>query len=269
MMAVQLGELLWPRLTSLPPDAQAQAAGAAVRAGLAAPAWNNGEDAVVLAEAQRIVDAEAERRRSADNKAAIYLAAIAAVFPLLASTETVFWDQAVGRAPPWLTTLPMLATVAYLGAAGLWAVRVLRVSAFSRVDVEDVITLQGAGAAKKLAVEHLKAAYASRDSTNAKISYLKMTHEFVLRAAVAFALILGAEAGWSGFRALPFKAPETLVTNATPAPLSRPDQSASVTGSLAPPPSSVDSRDPEKKIEAEPSATAAATPTLQHGQPCD
>jgi len=267
-MAVELGELLWPRLTTPPPNAQAQAAGAAVRAGLAAPTWHASQYAVVLAEAQRIVDAEAERRQSADNKAAIYLAAIAAALPLLASTETVFWDQAVGQAPPWLTAVPMLATVAYLGAAGLWAVRVLRVSSFSRVDVEDIVNLQGAGAAKKLALEHLKAAYASRDSTNAKISSLKMTHEFVLRAAVAFALILGVEAGWSGLSSIPRKAPETLVATAAPAPLCRPVQPASVTGSHAPPPS-VGSSDPETKIEPETSGTAVSTPTVHDGQPCD
>lgn len=201
MMALDPLQVIWPRLKPAPQDLLAAARVAALQAQLAAPQWPKGADAAVLSEAQRIVDAEADRRRSSDNKAAIYLAAIAAVLPLLASTETIFWDQSAGLAPVELTVWPMLATIVYLGAAGFWAVRVLRVSTTSRVDVEDVAGLQ-TNAAKALAVEHLKAAYASRDTTNAKVSSLKMAHEFALRAAVAFAILLVTETAWTGLTAL-------------------------------------------------------------------
>lgn len=213
MMGLDPLELIWPRLKPAPQDAQAAAREAALKAQLAAPQWPKGADAAVLSEAQRIVDAEAERRRSSDNKAAIYLAAIAAVLPLLASTETIFWDQSAGLAPVELTVWPMLATIIYLGAAGFWAVRVLRVSATSRVDVEDVAGLQ-TNAAKALAVEHLKAAYASRDTTNSKVSSLKLAHEFALRAAVAFAILLVTETAWTGWVAL---APPSPPSPAEPA----------------------------------------------------
>lgn len=270
-MASGIGDLLWPQLRSTPPDAQAKAASAAVVAKLASPNWNSADHAVVLAEAQRIVDAEAERRRSADNKAAIYLAAIAAVLPLLASTETIFWDQTVGRAPPWLTAWPMLATVTYLGAAGLWAVRVLRVSTTTRVDVEDVVKL-GRGAAKALATQHLRAAYTSRDSTNAKISNLKMTHEFVLRAAVAFALLLGTETLWSGVSGL---APIALEPSARAGPQSSDlvSEPAPVTKSNPVPRMSPNAEPSIAKAEVEAatgnSAPVAAERPSRNEPPCD
>lgn len=261
-MAFDLSELLWPVLVAPPLDPNAVARDRAVAANLAAPKWTAAEAPIVLAEAQRIVDAEADRRRSADNKAAIYLAAIAAILPLLASTETIFWDDNIGKAPAWVSVWPMLATIIYVGTAGFWAVRVLRVSATIRVDVEDLSALKAKTAVKAIAKEHLKAVYASRGTTNDKISRLKMTHEFLLRAAVAFAILLVTETAWSG-----------AVSLAQSIPTNRPPQTGALTKlgapRSAPPPGkvvqpSVSSSETEK-VPVERSPTPA--PTRGNHQP--
>lgn len=156
------------------------------------------EAAVAITEAQRIFDAESERRRSADNKATIYLAAVAAVVPLMASSETIVWDNKIGMAPSWLSVALLLAALAYLAAAGYCAASTLRVRSQMRVDAEDILDAPAdLPLSTHLARLHLSAALANRASTNAKMDDLKLAHEFMLRAACAFAMLLSLEAGWN------------------------------------------------------------------------
>ncbi|MGH6966610.1 MAG: hypothetical protein ACREE0_19180, partial [Phenylobacterium sp.] len=191
-------DLVWPVLNrNLTQEAQDAEAAKATIAHVRATNWGSNIP-MVLVEAQKLAETEADRRRSADNKAAIYLAAVAAIVPLLASTETVFWDNSVETAPRALAVPVLILALLYLSAAALWAVRTLRVSGIGRVDVETFLEPRGRGGlGNHLANEHLAAAMHNRAGTNQKITYLKMSHEFILRAAVTFAALLALEASWA------------------------------------------------------------------------
>lgn len=100
-------DLVWPALKrNATQEAQDAAAANATIERLRATDWGS-DSSIILAEAQKLTDDEADRRRSADNKAAIYLAAVSAIVPLLASTETVFWDNSDNTAPR-LLAFPVL-----------------------------------------------------------------------------------------------------------------------------------------------------------------
>lgn len=200
---MNLRELIWPVLERNPTqEAQTAADVLAQVSRIRTTNWASNA-AIVLAEGQRLAEAEADRRRSADNKAAIYLAAVAAIVPLLASTETVFFDDTTASAPRWATATPLILALAYLSATALWAVRTLRVTAVNRVDVETLFEPRGpGGVSNHLAKEYLVAALRNRAVANDKITKLKMTHEFILRAAVTFTALLALEAGWAPAKSL-------------------------------------------------------------------
>lgn len=200
---MNLRELVWPLLERNPTrEAQRAAEVVAYVSRIRATNWANNASAI-LAEGQRLAEAEADRRRSADNKAAIYLAAVAAIVPLLASTETVFFDNTPASAPRWATVLPLVLALAYLSGTALWAVRTLRVTAVCRVDVETLFEPRGpGGVTNHLAKEYLVSAMLNRAVANDKITKLKMTHEFILRAAVTFTTLLALEAGWAPVKCL-------------------------------------------------------------------
>lgn len=192
-------ELVWPVLERDPVQEAQTAVDVEGRVTqIRARSWGN-DAQLVLAEGQRLAEAEAERRRSADNKAAVYLAAVAAIVPLLASTETVFFDNTPGSsAPPLMTAALLVIALVYLSTTALWAARTLRVTAVRRVDVETILESQPAGdLSAHLASENLVAAIRNRAVANDKITKLKMTHEFMLRAAVTFTAALTLEAAWA------------------------------------------------------------------------
>ena len=156
-----------------------------------------------LDEARRFADAEEDRRRVADQKATTYLAVVAALVPLVVTLATAVWDKKAGSAPTWLNMLALGIAVAFASKAGLWAFRVLEVSASHRIGVTDF-----AKAWKETAPDHelarniLRCGRMNQAGVNAKVSGIKMAHAFLLRAFLTFAGLLMFNIAWFIFAAI-------------------------------------------------------------------
>ena len=154
------------------------------------------DDVAVIEEARRMADAESERRRGADQKAATYLAVVAALVPLVLTVATAIWDKKAGNAPTWLNMLLLGIAVAYVSAAGAWAFQVLKVGGVRSISVADFDAAARAGApAVELARRTIRRTRLDYDAVNAKVSRIKMTHVFLLRAFLTFSALLLANIG--------------------------------------------------------------------------
>lgn len=153
---------------------------------------------LILEEARRLVLSEEERRKSADTKAAIYLAILAAVIPLSA---TLIKDLPTSfrTFESWQLVILIglfVWTMCYLLAAGIWAFRTIGVSGHHRVDVDELVKLSNQKQVDvALCKEILKSVRNNRDLVNKKISLMIMAHEFLKRMFVSFILFLI----WTGF----------------------------------------------------------------------
>lgn len=88
-------EWLWPRLTlSTTADSAQQRWLREEQDKVDQGYWADISD-VALEEARRLFDAEHERRRGADSKAGLYLAAITTLMPILASILPGLWDKQI------------------------------------------------------------------------------------------------------------------------------------------------------------------------------
>lgn len=144
-----------------------------------------------LEEARRVSDAEAERRTSADQKATTYLAVVAALVPLILTVATAIWDKKAGNAPTWMNMGLLAVAVVYVSWAGIWAFRVLEVSASNRLGTSDFKSAYSKRVpAAQIARTLLMCARLNHEPVNRKINGIKMAHAFLLRAFLAFALIL-------------------------------------------------------------------------------
>lgn len=144
-----------------------------------------------LEEARRVADAEAERRRSADQKASTYLAVVAALAPLLLAGATAIWEKKAGSAPPAFNMLLLGIAVAYMAMAGIWSFRVLEVSASNRIGIGDIAdSWKKREPAAALTRWILRCARANYRGVNEKVDKIKMAHAFLLRAFITFVLIL-------------------------------------------------------------------------------
>jgi len=152
---------------------------------------------VALEEARRLADAEAERWRVADQKASTYLAVVAALVPLLLTVTTTIWDGRAGSAPTWLNMILLGLAVVYVAAAGWWAFKVLEVAAANRVGAGDLVAAwRETSPREELIRQILTCARLNQPRVNAKISRIKMTHAFLLRAFLTFAALLLFNIGW-------------------------------------------------------------------------
>ncbi|MCQ2996545.1 hypothetical protein NLO95_20790, partial [Pseudomonas syringae] len=85
---------LWPRLVEMAPEQKVEndewmrELATSVRQGN----WSKDSE-VALDEARRLFDAEIDRRKGADAKAGIYLAAITALIPVLVSLLPTLWSD--------------------------------------------------------------------------------------------------------------------------------------------------------------------------------
>jgi len=71
------------------------------------------------------------------------------------------------------------------------------VSTFHRVDVAELSGLWSQSTPKvALTKQLLKAAYLNREPVNEKVSRIKMTDAFLVRAFITFAMLLVIQAGW-------------------------------------------------------------------------
>ncbi|MCW2293125.1 hypothetical protein M2262_003175 [Pseudomonas sp. BIGb0408] len=189
---------LWPRLTlsSSTADSQQQKWLKSEHEKVDQGSWADKSD-VALEEARRLFDAEQERRRGADSKAGLYLAAITALMPILASILPGLWEDQIGRAPRSTLLAFFVLALVFLTRSGLWALKTIKISASTVVSPGDIAdSLNSDKPEERLAKELLKAVIQNYDANNRKISSIKMTHELLLRAFMCFVAFLGVQASW-------------------------------------------------------------------------
>ncbi|MBA1190843.1 hypothetical protein G7Z99_17605 [Pseudomonas entomophila] len=155
------------------------------------------ESDVVLEESRRLFDAEADRRKGADAKAGIYLAAITALIPVLASLVPNIWNDMPGKLIGWLGLIVFGLAVSYLLRAGAWAFKTLQIGGFNQVGPSDLAACWKEASPKAaLAKELSNAVLKNFPKVNRKITGIKMTHEFLLRAFLAFTALLVLQVIW-------------------------------------------------------------------------
>lgn len=198
-MARLMPEWLWPRLDPLSveqmldQDRRKQSRNEKVRNA----EWAQHAE-VAIEEARRLFDAEQERRRGADNKAGIYLAAITALIPVLASVLPALWKDDIDKVFAGVSLLIFAAALSYLLRAGLWAFNTLRVSGFSQLDPVDIVESGEGNPQQHLGKRLLQCVCLNMEGTNKKVSCIKMTHEFLLRSFLSFVAFVSVQAIWPG-----------------------------------------------------------------------
>ncbi|MDE0612238.1 MAG: hypothetical protein OXH88_06060 [Gammaproteobacteria bacterium] len=148
---------------------------------------------LVLEEARTLALREEQRRRSADIKAAIYLSVLAAIVSLSATLIMGFSDspQVCKSWQCLLLTIFFLAGMLSLLGAGFWAFKTIQVSAYSRVDVDELIKLSKHNQTSvALCKEILKCVRKNRDAVNEKITLVKKAHTCMLWMFIFYVLLL-------------------------------------------------------------------------------
>lgn len=155
--------------------------------------WS-GNSELALEEAKKLIELEGQRRGSADSKAAIYLAAITALAPVLVSLiPGILSNDKNNITIVAVSFLLLFYAIISLFRAALWAFETLKVSASNRVDIADLVKIWEAGSDKhreKLTIENLYSVRKNREGVNRKVTCIKMTHELILRTFFAFIFLL-------------------------------------------------------------------------------
>lgn len=192
---IRVFEFFWPRLSRLTPfqlDDQKKGQGQDIQL-IKDAKWDK-QPEVALECARALSEQESERKRSSEGKASIYLAVIAAIFPILVSLpKDLYGDDLPDMGTGWQTILLGLFVfgVAYLVTSGVWAFRTLAVSTHNRIDATDIVNLWAEQDAKSALIRDLLVTTRmNRDGVNLKVSHIKMAHAFLLRTFIAFALLL-------------------------------------------------------------------------------
>lgn len=179
--------------------------------------WNSVPDA--MGHATQLTEVENDRKQSADSKASLYLAVIAAIVPILGSLVTDFYqdtDRTAGDTFAAVSLLLFVVGMIYLIASGIWSFRTLKVSNYVRVDVTEFITAStSSNPQDSLVKEMFCAVRMNRDEVNAKTSCIRMAHEFLVRTFLTFSLLLLVIVLWksavAAFEALVVLGARTLV----------------------------------------------------------
>ena len=200
-------ELIWPTLEPFS-DEQLTARkqkNAERIAAIQSLSWKQDTN-VALEEARRIVDAERDRRRSADTRAAVYLAAIAAAIPILSGIVPLLLSSSVVGPLRYVSSVLFLIALLYLARAAVWAFQTLRATAGAQVDVDEVIECWRSRRPKSQLVRQLLISVPYNwDPVNKKISSNIMTRKFLVRAIVvmfaliSFPILVDTLEGLSGF----------------------------------------------------------------------
>ena len=189
---------LWPSLTPLTSEEQVEDDEWARRLASSVQASNWSKDCeVVLEESRRLFDAEVDRRKGADAKAGIYLAAITALIPVLVSLLPTLWSD---KSSKWLGCLGLLIfawAIAYLLRAGAWAFRTLQVAGFAQLSPGDLVRSWNKKSPKAALAKQLSSAVLyNYPLVNRKVTGIKMTHEYLLRAFLSFTILLVLQVMW-------------------------------------------------------------------------
>lgn len=158
--------------------------------------WAKGAD-VALEEARRIFDAESERRSRADSKAGIYLAAITALIPVLTSLLPNLWGSEIHIVQGSFSLLTFGISVTYLVGAGWWAFKTINVAVSYTISPYDIaMSWKTDSPEQELAKRLAKAVIANYGRVNEKVSFIKLTHAYLLRSFFCFVALLLIQTGW-------------------------------------------------------------------------
>lgn len=189
---------LWPPLVEMAPgqkvanDGWMRELATSVRQGN----WSKDSE-VALDEARRLFDAEIDRRKGADAKAGVYLAAITALIPVLVSLLPTLWSDRASKVLGLALLFIFAWAVAYLLRAGGWAFRTLKVAGFTQLGPGEIASSwKKADPKEQLAKQLSLAVLANYRLVNRKIDGIKMTHEYLLRAFLSFSLLMVVQAAW-------------------------------------------------------------------------
>ncbi|MDX0889070.1 hypothetical protein GOD57_30165 [Sinorhizobium medicae] len=192
---IRIFDFFWPRLsrpTTLQLGDQAKLQGQDLQL-IKDAKWEKHPE-IALECARALNEQETERKRSSEGKASIYLAVIAAIFPVLVSLpKDLYGDELPNMGTGWQAVLLGLFVlgVLYLVRSGVWAFRTLAVSTHNRIDATDIVHLWGEpNASSALIRDLLVTTRMNRDGVNAKVAYIKMAHACLLRTFIAFAILL-------------------------------------------------------------------------------
>lgn len=192
-MLIKLRELIWPVLTygSEAAKQKKEERNNKVLQAIGKATWLQPD--VVLEEARRLVLREDERRKTTDTKATIYMGVLVAIVPLLLafSRDVVSYFDILQEWQLVVLIVVFFGATVYLLTVGVWVFRTLSVGAYDRVDIEELLKLSGKDCVSTLLVKSiLSSALRNRDFTNEKVSRLLMAHAFLLRAFVAFVVLV-------------------------------------------------------------------------------
>lgn len=189
---------MWPSLVPLTSEEQVEDDEWArlLASSVQASNWSKDSE-VVLEESRRLFDAEVDRRKGADAKAGIYLAAITALIPVLVSLLPTLWSD---KSSKWLGCLGLFIFIwaaAYLLRAGAWAFRTLQVAGFAQLGPGELVKSWNKKTPKAALAKQLSSAVLHNyPLVNRKVSGIKMTHEYLLRAFLSFTILLVLQVMW-------------------------------------------------------------------------
>lgn len=192
---LRIKEFFWPILEKLSDDEKNKEAEILEKdlSKIKANTWNDSCE-LALNEAKKLNELEEQRRASADSKAAIYLAAITALAPVLTSLIPGAITKFEGsKFIDGLSFFIFIYALINLLRAALWAFDTLKVSASHRVDVNELTDIWSGDEKKyeiKLIIANLSCVRRNRKGVNLKVTCIKMTHALLLRIFVAFFLML-------------------------------------------------------------------------------
>lgn len=147
-----------------------------------------------LGAAQRIADEEDRRKTGAENRATTFIAAVAALIPLMT------WS--ISNAAPSMTCTPGWGCFAWTGTFGLavayfitaayWALKTLAVANYHVIGVEDLVHAkkQRRNIQKALIQQTLLQARRNRDTINQKLTYIKVAQRRFFNGLVVLGLLL-------------------------------------------------------------------------------
>jgi hypothetical protein len=140
-------------------------------------------------------DAEVRRRQSADTKAALYLAFLAAVIPVIGTLSPTVSDRF--RNPVLAIDIVLFAVVlVYVLMAGWYAARATApsvVHSIGEADLSDVFSDNDIRAAT--AIKLIDATRLNYPLNNKKITYVRLTQAHIFRAFIAIMLIVAVDWG--------------------------------------------------------------------------
>lgn len=145
--------------------------------------------------ATRLHDDEVRRRQSADTKAALYLAFLAAVIPVIGTLRPAISTEFRGTLIALDAVLFFLALI-YILRAGWFSAKALATSRVVSISDGDLLAaLRTKNARAMMASKLIEATLLNYSLNNRKITYVNLTQKHIFRAFVSILLIVSLDWG--------------------------------------------------------------------------